>query len=503
MPASSATRRTVTALQPSSAALASALAERGVGRGDLVAVVLPNTAWWPVIALGIWRAGAAIAPFGLRWTAEETRRALARVRPRVAVTTGPSVSLLRQAGVEAGIDLEVVAHGQVEGATPLEALLEAGGMEAFAEPRLAPTDLAVVPFSSGTGGLPKGVRLTHANLAASSAQVAASLGFDADTVALAAVPFSHVMGLGLSLCVPLRVGARIVTLPVPDTGRVLELTARHRVTHATVPVPIFTELATDPRVEPHDTSSLELLATAGARVPAAVEVAAGRRLRTLARQGYGMTEATTMISGPMGLGRPGDPGTVGWLAAGTEARLVDPDNGRDVPPGHPGELWIRGPQVMNGYFDDPAATAATLTADGWLRTGDLVTIGGDGQLVVEDRLKELIKVDGVQVAPAELELLLGQHPAVRDAAVVGRPDPEAGEVRAEPWAGNARSRIVGGGRRRAGRVGGRPAVGLALNEVARRFAPATRCAESRWLPPDRGPRRGATERVAAHPAEFV
>lgn len=306
-----------------------------------------------MIALGIWRAGAAVAPFGLRWTAEETRRALARVRPRVAVTTGPSVSLLREAGVEAGIDLEVVAHGQVEGATPLEALLEAGGMEAFAEPRLAPTDLAVVPFSSGTGGLPKGVRLTHANLAASSAQVAASLGFDADTVALAAVPFSHVMGLGLSLCVPLRVGARIVTLPVPDTGRVLELTARHRVTHATVPVPIFTELATGPRVEPHDTSSLELLATAGARVPAAVEVAAGRRLRTLARQGYGMTEATTMISGPMGLGRPGDPGTVGWLAAGTEARLVDPDRGRDVPPGHPGELWIRGPQVIERLLRRP------------------------------------------------------------------------------------------------------------------------------------------------------
>jgi acyl-CoA synthetase (AMP-forming)/AMP-acid ligase II len=211
----------------------------------------------------------------------------------------------------------------------------------------------VVPFSSGTGGLPKGVRLTHANLAASSAQVAASLGFDADTVALAAIPFSHVMGLGLSLCVPLRVGARIVTLPVPDTGPVLELTARHRVTHATVPVPIFTELATDPRVEGHDTSSLELLATAGARVPAAVEVAAGRRLRTLARQGYGMTEATTMISGPMGLGRPGDPGTVGWLAAGTEAHLVDPDSGHDVPPGHPGELWIRGPQVMTATSRTP------------------------------------------------------------------------------------------------------------------------------------------------------
>jgi acyl-CoA synthetase (AMP-forming)/AMP-acid ligase II len=130
----------------------------------------------------------------------------------------------------------------------------------------------------------------------------------------------------------------------------------------------------------------------------------------------------------MGLDRPGEPGTVGWLAAGTEARLVDPDSGRELPPGQPGELWVRGPQVMAGYHDDPDATAATITADGWLRTGDLVTIRADGQLVIQDRLKELLKVDGLQVAPAELELLLREHPSVRDAAVVGRPDAEAGEV---------------------------------------------------------------------------
>jgi acyl-CoA synthetase (AMP-forming)/AMP-acid ligase II len=410
-----------------SAALAAGLTERGIGRGDLVAVAMPNTAWWPVVAAGIWRAGAAVVPLGLRWTADETRRVLARVRPRLAVAAGPAVALVRDALEAVGVAPEVVAPGHVEQATSLERLLERGG-DPFAEPHLAPGDLAVVPFSSGTGGLPKGVRLTHGNLAASSAQVATSLGFDAGTVALAAVPFSHVMGLGLSLCVPLRVGAPIVTLPVPDSGRVLELIATHRVTHATVPLPVFAELAGDQRVDGHDTSSLRLLATAGAHVPAAVELAASRRLGTLARQGYGMTEATTMISGPAGLGRPGEPGTVGWLAAGTEARLVGPDTGRDVPPGQPGELWVRGPQVMEGYHGDPQATAATITADGWLRTGDLVAIHDDGQLVVLDRLKELLKVDGAQVPPAELELVLREHPAVRDAAVVGRPHPRAGEV---------------------------------------------------------------------------
>jgi acyl-CoA synthetase (AMP-forming)/AMP-acid ligase II len=146
----------------------------------------------------------------------------------------------------------------------------------------------------------------------------------------------------------------------------------------------------------------------------------------MVRDGYGMTEATSMISGP--LGRANDPETVGWLAPGTEARVVDPERDCDVAPGRPGELWIRGPQVMDGYFHDADATAATITPDRWLRTGDLVRIRDDGQLVIEDRLKELIKVRGASVAPAELELVLREHPSVRDAAVVGRPDAERGEV---------------------------------------------------------------------------
>ena len=411
-----------------SAALAAALAGGGIGRGDLVAVAMPNTAWWPVIALGIWRAGAALVPLGPHWTSEEAQRALARARPVMAIASAPLVPLIQAALRAAEVDAELVSDGPARGATPLERLLAVAGGDPFTEPRLGPGDLAAVPFSSGTGGLPKGVRLTHGNLAASSAQVAASLSYDSATVALAAVPFSHVMGLGLSLCVPLQVGARVVTLPVPDTGRILSVVAEHRVTHATVPLPVFNEIATDPVVEHHDTSSLELLATAGAHVPAAVERAASRRLGAVARQGYGMTETTTMISGPKGLGRPGEPGTVGWLAAGTKARLVDPGSGRDVPPGDPGELWVRGPQVMAGYHDDPEATAASVTSDGWLRTGDLVTIRPDGQLVIRDRLKDLIKVDGAQVPPAELELVLREHPSVRDAAVVGRPHPSSGEV---------------------------------------------------------------------------
>jgi hypothetical protein len=198
-----------------SAAMAAGLAGRGVGRGDLVAVALPNLGVWPVVAMGVWRAGAAVVPVSTRWTAEETARVLALVRPRMAIASEASLPPLRGALEAAGSDAEVVVHGEAEGVTPLQRLLAAGAGDRFAEPRLAPGDLAVVPFSSGTGGLAKGVRLTHGNLAASSAQVATSLGYGAGSVALSAVPFFHVMGLGLSLCVPLSLGARIVTSRSP------------------------------------------------------------------------------------------------------------------------------------------------------------------------------------------------------------------------------------------------------------------------------------------------
>jgi acyl-CoA synthetase (AMP-forming)/AMP-acid ligase II len=335
------------------------------------------------------------------------------------VASGPLVARVVDARRAARIAAEVVVGDEAEST----------GGDVFAEPRPASDDLAVVLFSSGTGGLPKGVRLSHGNLAAAASRLVSVLGstgsFDAGSVALAGAPFFHAMGLGGSLCAPLTAGARIVTHPVLETERILALTAAHRVTHAVVPPPVVEQIAADPSVERHDTASLRFVATAGAHVPAAVQLRAGERLGCVVRQGYGMTEAS-----PLGVpaDRPSDPETVGWLPAGTEARLVDPDSGRDVPPGRPGELWVRGPQVMRGYYDDPDATAAAITADGWLRTGDLVTIRDDGQLVIVDRLKELIKVGGASVAPAALELVLREHDAVRDAAVIGQPHTRHGEV---------------------------------------------------------------------------
>jgi acyl-CoA synthetase (AMP-forming)/AMP-acid ligase II len=414
-----------------SAALAARLGERGIGAGDLVAVNMPNLAWWPVVALGIWRSGAAISPLSPLWTADESARVLASAAPRLAIAFAPFAGQMREALDHAGLDDVVLAAVGGEGAdaTPLEALLTSEG-DPYAEPELGPDDLAAVPFSSGTSGLPKGVRLTHGNLAAGAAQAISGFRaggpYDESSVVLAGAPFFHSIGLALMLCAPLTLGATIVTVPIPQLETILGLVAAHRATHLAVPPPVFDALADDPRIDDHDLTSLRLVVTGGAHTPADVERDVSERLGCVARQGYGMTEVTCTISCPL-LG-PSTPGTAGWLVPGTEARLIDPGTGTDAERGEPGELWVRGPQVMQGYHGLPDDTAATITPEGWLRTGDLVAIRDDGQLEIRDRLKELIKVKGASVAPAEIELVLRQHPAVRDAGVVGVPDDVRGEA---------------------------------------------------------------------------
>lgn len=425
-------RLTRGALAARSAALAAGLRARGIGRGDRVAIVMPNLAWWPVVALGVWRAGAAIEPLSPLWTVDESTRVLRRAVPRVAIVFAPLAPRVIAALEAAGIDAEVVVvvGGEVAGATPIDALLARPGGDAYAEPDLSPGDLAAVPFSSGTGGLPKGIRLTHGNLAANGAGTAACLStgcaLDDDAVMLAAAPFCHAVGIGVVLCPSLLRGAALVTVPVPELGAILRLVAAHGVTHVVVPPPMFDALADAPQVAEHDLSSLGMVISGGAHLGPDSETRVGERLGCLACQGYGMTESTSTISAP--LGRANTPGRVGWLTPGTEARLVDPLSGADAAPGEQGELWVRGPQVMEGYLGLPDETAAILTPDGWLRTGDLVAIHDDGELEIRDRLKELIKVRGASVAPAELELVLRQHPAVRDAGVVGVPDPECGQA---------------------------------------------------------------------------
>jgi acyl-CoA synthetase (AMP-forming)/AMP-acid ligase II len=252
------------------------------------------------------------------------------------------------------------------------------------------------------------------------------LGFRADDVVAGVAPFFHAIGLNLILPCSLRAGATVVTMPRFDLAGFLEVIQEHRVTCTVVVPPIVLALAGHPLVDRYDLSSLRFLGCGGAPLGAEVEQRCADRLGCLVAQGFGMTEgAAAFAIAPLDAPRRG---SVGRLLPGTQARIVDPERGADLGPGRTGELWLRGPQVMRGYRHNPVATAATVDGDGWLHTGDLCYVDDDGYLFVVDRLKELIKYNGYQVAPAELEHLLLAHPAVADAAVVPRPDPRAGEI---------------------------------------------------------------------------
>ncbi len=400
------------------ARIAGWLEAAGVAPGDRIALWLPNVALYPALCLAAWRRRAIIVPLGPLATAREVGGALADAAVVVTIPPLAEAALATARG-------RVVVLGQGAGGIDLAEVLAAAPGAAL-EPRA--DDVAARFASSGTTGLPKQVELTHRNLAAACAQVIRAARPGPDEVTLALAPYCHILGFVVELLLPLARGHTIVTMPRFDPDELLRLLEQHRVTNVAVPPPLASMLAHHPAVAARDLGALRFIAVGGAPLPPAVQRALAARLPGCAiAQGYGLTETCAAISvGTFAAGSP--PGTVGWLVPDTEARLVDPETGAEVAPGATGELWVRGPQVMRGYADDPEATAAVLTADGWLRTGDLARLGSDGTLEIVGRLKEVMKVNGFQVAPAELEQLLVAHPGVADAAVVPRADERAGEV---------------------------------------------------------------------------
>jgi acyl-CoA synthetase (AMP-forming)/AMP-acid ligase II len=334
-----------------------------------------------------------------------------------AVAAGPVVAIRRPNGPDFVIELlgALRAGAAVTPVSPLYTEREAADQLRLAAALDEPGDVALLLCSSGTTGLPKLVQLTHRAAITNICQFSVPFPYREGERVLGLAPFFHVMGLSCVLLHALSSGATVVTMARFDLEEMLRLIEEHAISQVLVPPPVLGALAHHPLVDTFDLSSLEVIGCGGAPATAELELAVADRLGCLVAQGYGMTEAGPMIA--VSGTRPPvvRHGSVGRLVPGTEARLVD------------GEVWVRGPQLMSGYLGDPAATAATIDPDGWLHTGDLGRFDDDGFLYLGDRLKELIKVKGFQVAPAELERLLRAHPAVADAAVVGVPDEEAGE----------------------------------------------------------------------------
>ena len=395
---------------------AAGLAARGLRPGDVLALWAPNSPEWAIAALGAMAAGATVSGVSPVATERELAGQLMDCEAAILATVPARLPAAREVAATAGAR-EVVVLGEIEGEGPAP--------EVALDPARA---VALLPYSSGTTGLPKGVMLTHANLAAAVGQARATLKLGPRDTIVAIAPFAHVMGFVVTLANALSAGATVVTLPSFGFDAFVELIERHRATVLVGPPPMMAALAGHPAADAHDLSSLELIVSGGAPVPGEIARAVGERLPgVVIRLGYGLTETTATATAPdreLAVA----PGSVGRAMPSTELRVIDPESGADLGPGQPGELWVRGPQTMAGYLHRADATAAMVDADGWLRTGDLVVIDEEGQVFVVDRLKELIKVNAFQVAPAELEAVLATHPAVADAAVIGRPDAITGEA---------------------------------------------------------------------------
>ena len=419
--------------------VAAALHARGLRKGDVVAVFCPNTPWFPVVFHGIAAAGCVMSPINSLYTPDEIAFQLRDSGAKILVTVSPFLDRAL-AAVEQSPVGEVVVMDGAEGHASLVDLLSTDAPSAQVDIDPA-NDLVTLPYSSGTTGLPKGVMLTHRNLVANVAQCRPLIQLGADERIIAVLPFFHIYGLTVLMNQGLAWGGAVVTLPRFDLEDFLRTIQEHKITRAFVAPPILLALAKHPLVDQYDLSSLTSITSGAAPLDEQLALAAEQRLRKGAdtgvtvAQGYGMTELSPVshTTPDRGAEPPGVPagsvpkGSVGFAVPNSECRLVDPATGQDAAAGERGELWVRGPNVMKGYLNNPEATANTIDADGWLHTGDVAIVDENGCYTVVDRVKELIKYKGYQVAPAELEAVLIGHPEIADAAVIGVLDEDSGE----------------------------------------------------------------------------
>lgn len=410
-----ATGRSVTfgGLLGSVRSMAGHLAGLGFGPGDRLGGLAGNSVGYVTATLAAQWLGGAMSGINPMSPPEEIRRQFAKVGAKVILADPPLAEAAEAAAPALGIGRVLMTGEGV------------GGGRGPQAPVARATDPALLPFSSGTTGLPKPVVLTHANWVSQSAGTGHHLGVEAGSRLLGLAPLFHVVG-------PLVIGMGLVhRVPVVLVGRndpvqLFDALETHRVTHVPCLPPVLKALAFHPAGEGRDLSALRYVGCGGTFLPPGLQEAAEARLGAAVGQVMGMTEcmggATADPAGRV------VPGSAGFAFPNLSLRIADPETGALLGPGATGELQVSGPVVTPGFLDLPGETAALFAADGWLRTGDLAEIDADGRLWMRGRIKELIKVHAGQVAPAEIEALLLQHPDVADAAVIGRPNAHSGEI---------------------------------------------------------------------------
>ena len=405
------------------------LVDQGIQPGDRVAIVAANNWYFVASYLAILGVGAVAVPLNPSSPGPELAQQLAAVEATAVVVgpTGrrafdsvdrsqiPSVRLVVLAAGDAGATAGVVSLEDLAGAEPVPIV------------ERVDDDLAVLMFTSGVAGYPKAAMLTHGNLRSNLEQIQAQpfRSQTADDVALGVLPFFHIYGLNVVLGLTLYAGGRVITIERFDPASALDSVVDHGITLIAGAPAMWTAWALLPGASPDAFASVRVAGSGAAKLDPAVQDTLVERFGLEVSEGYGLTEASPVVTNSTGI--PAPRGSIGAPLPGLRLRLIDAD-GHDVLVGDAGEIRVQGPNVFSGYWNDEEATAAALTDDGWLRTGDLAVVDDEGFLFLVDRIKDLIIVSGFNVYPAEVEAVLAEHPAVESAAVVGVPHPHSGEA---------------------------------------------------------------------------
>lgn len=401
--------------------IGSFLTRKGYKKGDVIAYFGTNNPEFALLLLGCASIGVTLTTANPAYTEGEILRHIEHSSAKAIITVPSLVHKVEEAGIK-----DVTVIGWSEGSQSFSDFLKDDGKGFPSSLDINPNeDVILLPYSSGTTGLPKGVMLTHYNVVSNLLQFRNSLTTTEDDNYLGVLPFFHIYGMTPVLLGALQDGAYMTTISKFDPEVFLTAIQKQKITKLMIVPPIVLFMARHPMVSKFDLSSVQEVISAAAPLGEALTNEFMEKVKIPIYQGYGLTETSPVTHLDY---VPGTVGSIGRLISNTEGKVVSPDTGETLARGETGEICIRGPQNMKGYLNNERATREMIDDDGWLHTGDIGHIKENDCFVISDRLKELIKYKGLQVAPAELEDILQKHPAILDVAVVGMPDDRAGEL---------------------------------------------------------------------------